>query len=82
MDFIREMLGSKPQRQLPVVEGDEIFPTGVLDDVKMYREIMLAWTYCFNDVLDANKLHTSLSKLLEIGDWRKLGGRLRLNVST
>ncbi|EEU38068.1 uncharacterized protein NECHADRAFT_48023, partial [Fusarium vanettenii 77-13-4] len=32
-----------------------------------------------NDVLDPEKLHSSLAKLLEIGDWRKFGGRLRLN---
>jgi hypothetical protein len=34
----------------------------------------------FNDVLDAEKLHDALSELLEIGDWRKLGGRLRFKV--
>lgn len=31
----------------------------------------------FNDVLDAEKLHDGLARLLEIGGWRKLGGRLR-----
>jgi hypothetical protein len=35
----------------------------------------------FNDVLDADKLHASLSRLLEIGDWKKVGGRLKLTVT-
>ncbi|KAE8321612.1 hypothetical protein BDV39DRAFT_210539 [Aspergillus sergii] len=43
----------------------------------MYR-IFVSRLMHFNDVLDAEKLHNALSKLLEIGDWRKLGGRLRI----
>ncbi|KAK2601761.1 hypothetical protein QQS21_004645 [Conoideocrella luteorostrata] len=39
----------------------------------------MGWTMRFNDVLDANMLHESFKKLLEIGDWRKLSGRLRRN---
>ncbi|KAF3760398.1 hypothetical protein M406DRAFT_343506 [Cryphonectria parasitica EP155] len=49
----------------------------MLDDTEGTRNYMVAQTMRFNDVLDAEKLHVSLSKLLEIGDWRKLGGRLR-----
>jgi hypothetical protein len=52
----------------------------MLDDTKTLRGIVVTWTLRFNDALDADKLHTSLSRLLEIGDWRKLGGRLRINV--
>ncbi|KAF5579662.1 BCL5p [Fusarium subglutinans] len=37
----------------------------------------MAWTMRFNDVLNADKLHQSLSELLNIGDWEKFGGRLR-----
>ncbi|PNP82180.1 hypothetical protein FNYG_04369 [Fusarium nygamai] len=37
----------------------------------------MAWTMRFDDVLNADKLHQSLSELLSIGDWKKLGGRLR-----
>ncbi|KAL5001377.1 hypothetical protein BDV10DRAFT_182610 [Aspergillus recurvatus] len=48
------------------------------DDTKTPRNIVVTWTLRFNDVLDADKLHASLSRLLGIGDWRKLGGRLRL----
>ncbi|KFY99647.1 hypothetical protein V498_00599 [Pseudogymnoascus sp. VKM F-4517 (FW-2822)] len=48
----------------------------MLDDNKVLNSIVVAWTLRFNDVLDPDRLHTSLSRLLEIGDWRKLGGRL------
>jgi hypothetical protein len=34
-----------------------------------------------NDVPDADQLHRALAALLECGDWRKFGGRLRLNVT-
>jgi hypothetical protein len=81
MESIRRLLGASPPRQLPArVEGDDIYPVHMLDDTKTLRGIVVTWTLCFNDVLDADKLHASLSKLLEIGDWRKVGGRLRLKV--
>lgn len=63
------------------VESDDVYPVHMLDKSKTLRGIVVAWTLHFNDVLDADKLYTALSKLLEIGDWRKVGGRLRLKVS-
>lgn len=44
------------------------------------RNIIIGWTLRFDDILDAEKLSAALSRLLEIGDWRKLGGRLRETV--
>jgi hypothetical protein len=71
-----------PARILPVrFESDEIYPVHILDSTKTMQSIIITWMLRFNDVLDPDALHTSLSKLLEIGDWKKLGGRLRLNVS-
>ncbi|KAM3089601.1 hypothetical protein ACMFMG_001185 [Clarireedia jacksonii] len=64
--------------QAKEVETDDVFPVHPFDDIKTFRRIMLGWTMRFNDVLDAEKLHDSLTKLLQIGDWRKLGGRYRL----
>lgn len=55
---------------------DDVYPLFMLDDNKTLHGIVITWTLRFNDVLDADRLHTSLCKLLEIGDWRKLGGRL------
>lgn len=66
----------------PFAESDDVYPVHMLDDTKTLRDIVVTWTLCFNDVLDADNLYASLSKLLEIGDWRKAGGRLRLKVSS
>ncbi|KAH7135086.1 hypothetical protein B0J11DRAFT_517565, partial [Dendryphion nanum] len=71
--------GSSNKTPPPPVQSDDIYPLHLLDDTKTYRGIVVAWTLRFNDVLDPEKLHGSLSRLLEIGDWRKLGGRVRLN---
>ena len=82
MAALRRLLGASPARRPPpLVEGDDIYPVHMLDDTKTLRNIVVTWTLRFNDVLDANSLYVSLSRLLEIGDWRKVGGRLRLKVS-
>jgi hypothetical protein len=56
---------------------DEVYPTTLVDNTQGPRDIVLAWILHFNDVLDADKLHDALARLIETGDWRKLGGRLR-----
>jgi len=61
-------------------ENDIVYPVHALDDNKTFRNALLSWAMCFNDALDANKLQQSLTKLLSIGDWKKIGGRLRLKV--
>jgi hypothetical protein len=81
MAALWRLLGGSPARsQPPKIESDDIYPVHMLDDTKTLQGIVVTWTLRFNDVLDADKLHSSLSKLLEIGDWRKVGGRLRLKV--
>lgn len=60
---------------------EEPYPLHKLDDLKGFRNNVI-WMMRFNDVLDAEKLADALSRLLEIGDWRKLGGRLRFKVGT
>ncbi|KAF5013466.1 hypothetical protein FDECE_542 [Fusarium decemcellulare] len=80
MDAIRGLFGAKQHQGLiPKVDTDHVYPTSLLDDTKIYRDMILTWTFCFNDVLDPEKLHSSLTRLMEIGDWRKFGGRLRIN---
>ncbi|KAK5651414.1 hypothetical protein OQA88_12502 [Cercophora sp. LCS_1] len=80
MDTLRRLLGASPARTPPSrVETDEVYPLHMLDDTKTLRGIVVTWTLRFNDVLDPEKLHASLSRLLDIGDWRKLGGRVRLD---
>ncbi|KAH6669906.1 hypothetical protein B0J14DRAFT_619062 [Halenospora varia] len=71
---------SKPV-QLEIVPTDTIIPLHSKDDTKINRAMVLDLTLRFNDVLDPSKLRDSLARLLEMGHWRKLGGRLRLNKS-
>lgn len=81
MAFFKKFTSQAPKDDpTPAFPDDDVFPVHILDDTKTMRSILIAWTLCFNDVLDAKKLQSSLAQLLEIGDWRKLGGRLRLNV--
>lgn len=61
----------------PVLE--DVYPLHALDDIKPNR-MFVSWMMRFNDVLDAQLLDSALSRLLEIGDWKKLGGRLRFAV--
>lgn len=62
----------------PTVPSDEVFPVHYFDDTFVNRKMIMCWTMKFDDVLDPEALRSSLARLLEIGDWRKLGGRLRL----
>ncbi|KAF4121533.1 hypothetical protein GMORB2_1941 [Geosmithia morbida] len=59
---------------------DIVYPLHTLDTTKTLKKLNVLWTYRFNDVLDADKLDASLTRLLEIGDWRKAGGRLRTRL--
>lgn len=58
----------------------DIYPVHLMDGAKVNHKVM-GWTMRFNDVLDADILHNSIMTLLDIGDWRKLAGRLKRNVS-
>lgn len=84
IDGVMTMLGWGPTEQVEPqrVPTDEVLPMHHFDDTPINASIILAWTLRFNDVLDADKLHHGLARLLEIGDWRKLGGRIRKGVSS
>ena len=74
---------SKPKPQSPPkVPSDEVIPLHYLDDQFYTRALVLHFFSRFDDVLDPEKLRQALDRLLHIGGWRKLGGRLRLNVWT
>lgn len=82
IDSVMITLGWGPTQVEPQrVPTDEVLPMHHFDDQPMNHSIILGWTLRFNDVLDADKLHDGLAGLLEIGDWRKLGGRIRKGVS-
>ncbi|KAJ4141757.1 hypothetical protein NW768_000974 [Fusarium equiseti] len=57
--------------------SDFVYPTHMMDNLSMLRQMIMAWTMRFDDVLDPSQLHRSLTELLQIGDWKKLGGRLK-----
>ncbi|KAK1979264.1 hypothetical protein LZ30DRAFT_631512 [Colletotrichum cereale] len=78
MEVIWNLLGVPRGKTPPRVETDYVYPLHVLDDTKMYREIFINWIMVFDDVLDPEKLRRSLTRVLELGDWKKIGGRLRL----
>ena len=60
--------------------GDEVFPARFWDTNDFFKKIVMEFTYRFDDVLDAEKLRSSLERLLEIGEWRNLGARFKENV--
>jgi hypothetical protein len=63
-----------------VISTDTIIPLHRFDDVPIFRNIVNDFTLRFDDVLDAEKLRKALERLLQLGKWKKLGARLRMNV--
>lgn len=51
------------------------------DAQDVMQKLVLEFTYRFDDVLDAEKLKSSLERLLEIEGWRGLGARFKKIVS-
>ena len=84
MDFLRRAWSGAPPATIGQVltSDDIIYPLHTLDQAATLRSIIVTWTLRFDDILDPNQLSTSLAELLEIGDWRKLGGRLKVKVSS
>lgn len=81
MSFLSSLLGrvvSSPK----IYETDQIQPVHLLDDVQVLAGYDLFWTFPFSEILDANLLGRTLSEVIETGDWRRLGGRIRRNVSS
>lgn len=61
-------------------EKDIVIPFHYLDDMWHNKALLLDFTYRFDDLLDADMLKSSLERLMEMDGWRKLGGRVRINV--
>ena len=81
MDYLRQLWTPSVKEITSSEQSDEdVYPLHMLDDTKTLRGIVVTWTLHFDDVLDPELLKHSLERLLEIGDWKKLGGRLRMNV--
>ncbi|KAJ4151606.1 hypothetical protein LMH87_012296 [Akanthomyces muscarius] len=63
-----------------IVDEPDVYPVHSLDRMAEYQKFVATVMY-FNDALDADMLNASLVKLLETGDWKKLGGRLKKDVN-
>lgn len=61
--------------------ADDVYPTGrVSNTLAGVKPMILSVTFRFNAVVDPSKLHGGLCTLLNTGDWRRFGGRLRKPV--
>lgn len=73
------VFGYGPKRSAPPpIPTDEVLPCHLLDNTTALRGYTYMWMFRFEDVLDPDKLHVSLSQLFEMEGWRRLGGRIRL----
>jgi hypothetical protein len=79
--FFRPSNSTKLAEVSDTVPTDTIIPLNAADDTDVLRSVCVVLSYRFDDVLDAEKLRTSFERLLDRPGWRKIGGRLRLNVS-
>lgn len=59
----------------------KVIPFNFVDNMKGWRMGIAANTFRFNAAMDAQKLRDSLQQLFEMEGWRKLGARIRMNVS-
>ncbi|KAJ5933985.1 hypothetical protein N7454_006314 [Penicillium verhagenii] len=65
----------------PIVPTDTITPLHYWDTQPHTKSICVDVTLRFDDVLDPEKVRSSLAHLLTFGDWRKLGARIRQNAA-
>ncbi|RBR08440.1 uncharacterized protein FIESC28_10240 [Fusarium coffeatum] len=76
----RFVLGQTRQSfNYPTNPTDTILPVYYFDDTPLLRNYVQCSTLRFNDVLDAEMLKDSLSRVIALPGWRKLGGRVRMN---
>lgn len=59
----------------------EVIPFNFIDNMKGWRMANAASTFRFNAAMDLKKLRAALQTLFEMDGWRKLGARIRMNVS-
>ncbi|KAJ0103937.1 hypothetical protein J7T55_010954 [Diaporthe amygdali] len=62
------------------MDEDKITPVYAFDDTALNRVMPVCQVLRFPDIMDPEVLRTSLKSLLEIGNWKKLRGRWRLDT--
>src|SRR6478752_3603318 len=66
---------------LPKVPTDEVVPVHLFDSISGLQRCILVWMFRFDEILDPEKLHSSLTRVFQRDGWHKLGGRYRRRVS-
>ncbi|GKT61344.1 lysR family regulatory protein [Colletotrichum tofieldiae] len=72
------IFSSTPQAP-PCVPTDRVIPVGYFDDTVVFRTFVMYTMFVFPEVLDTEKLRTSLEDVVRRPDWDKLSARLRRN---
>lgn len=62
-------------------QADVVVEVSEWDNMQVVRDQIPLITLQFKDLLDPERLHESLVRLIDRDGWRRAGGRLRLNVS-
>ncbi|PTB37401.1 hypothetical protein M441DRAFT_30547 [Trichoderma asperellum CBS 433.97] len=70
---------SSPATAPQHVPTDLVVPVGFFDDTIIFRTFVLYTLFVFDDVLDPERLRTSLERVVSRPGWNKLGARLRRN---
>jgi len=63
------------------VPTDKVVPVGFFDDTIFFRTFTVYVTFVYDEVLDVDKLHNGMTRLVKKKGWDKLGARLRRSVS-
>lgn len=79
METISRLLWGQPA--IPTVPTDLIVPLHFFENSPLVQGNNMAATLVFDEVLDPEKLRSSLEALVERDGWQRLGGRLRKNVN-
>lgn len=73
---------SHPSAGKPLrVPTDRVVPVGFFDDTIVFRTFTVYATFVYDEVLDVDKLHNGMARLVRRKGWDKLGARLRRSVS-
>lgn len=65
----------------PTIASDKIVPLNYFDDSPVWRSWILYSLCVFDEVLDVDRLHSTLTEVVKSNGWEKLGARLRKDVS-
>lgn len=69
------------QKSAMIAEPDLITPLHYFDNNTMFTSITMHAIMIYDDILDPEKLRSSLSQLIQHATWQKLGARVNKGVS-